>query len=468
LRPTRRGFVQSFVLVGESSIRILFCFIKINFKNTFENRLQFKVELIASLLPSTMVKSRAISAENEPQAGFGKRRFAFAALLTFLLFAAFFGVAQRAAADTGTPDPGAIEATIDPTVPAAPVSPAVTQDAATGQAASADATAAQPQQSNSIEAAPTDSSGPVDASQQNEAAVAGAAANGASTSQAAGGESTADGQPSETDQQAATDQASNAAAAAVEPQQSNVVIIIRVNSPGDDSVSQTNVVSVVGAAANQGSTTQQQGSSTQDPAPAGSPASGTSDPTRSQPTGGPTPPTDGQPQSSGAVPQSAQSANAAQQPVQPTDAVQGQRPHGARALSILGSSGGSNASPPAPEHQSAAPTTATARLLGGGVSAANVASTAADLKPAASEQRSGGLVARGKRTEPIHYGIASWLDRARGAASQVAEPRRDDRPDLGLMTLTALALGLLAWVALTWLPRRSERGWRLPRLRPRG
>ena len=415
-----------------------------------------------------MLKTRAISAEKRPRGGLSKRRFGSSALLLlFLVFAAFFATAQRALADTGMPDPGAIEATVDPGMQAPPVSPTVSQDAGTDQAATADASLVHPEQSNTIESAPTDSSGALNATQENDAAVAGAAANGASTGQEAGGGSTAAAPPSDTDQQAATDQAANAAAAAVQPQQTNVVIIIRVNSPGDDVISQTNTVSVVGVAANQGSTDQHQGSTTQDPTPAGASASGTSDPTQSPAAGGSTPPTDGQPQPSGAVPQSAQSANAAKQLVQPLGAVQGQRPHAARALSILASSGGSNGKPPASEHQQgSAP-----RPNGDGVGSVSpaIAATASGspvAEPNATPVSTSGSVghhaaapvARGQKSEPLRHRFADWL---RGGAQAALPPdagsgTRSFWAMLGLMTLAALLAGGLAWAALTRMP--SVRG----------
>jgi hypothetical protein len=406
-----------------------------------------------------MLKTRAITAEKRPLRGLRTRKCASAALLlAFLLFAAFFVTAQQAAADTGIPDSGAIEATTDPTIQAPPVSMAVLQDAATGQAASADATASNPQQSNAVETAPTDSPGALSASQENDTAVAGAGANDASTSQAAGGESTADGVPSESDQQAATDQAADAAASAVEPQQTNVVIIIRVNSPGDDNISQTNVVSVVGVAANESSTTQHQGSTTQNPAPAGAPTDGASDPTQSQSAGGPTPPTDGRPQPSGAVPQSAQSADAVQQPVQPAGAVQGQRPHGARALSILASSGGSNANPPAPEHQARTATPSASRTQGGvesaslaGSSAADSASTA-DSKAVPAAHRTAARTHKGRTLGPIRFRVPDWLRGAGEALPARTATNNGGWSTIGLMTLAALVAGGLGWALLTWMP----------------
>jgi hypothetical protein len=398
------------------------------------------------------------------------RKCASAALLTFLVFAAFFATAQRALAGTGIPDTGAIEATVDPTVQAPPVSTTVSQDAGTEQAAISDANAVEPEQSNSIEAAPTDNSGALNASQENDVAVTGAAANGSATSQEAGGESTATGPPSETDQQAATDQAANTTASAVEPHQSNVVIIIRINSPGDDVISQTNVVSVVGVAANESSTAQGQSPSTQNPAPAGASASGTSDPTQS-PAGGPTPPTDGQPQPSGAVPQSAQSAKAAEPLVQPADAVQGQRPHGARALSILGSVGGSNASPPAPESKAvSAPRSA----AGDDDSVAGREKDASTVAPVGSAMATRGASSEHTVAHPSDGRIAgkvgailkkvvSWPGKHSGAVRSAAKAEGAEGGwNLGLTTLAILLAGLVGWVALAWLP--SLRGLPRPRI----
>src|SRR6266576_1546884 len=185
-----------------------------------------------------MLRTGATSATKRPQGGVGARKFAVVTLSIFLLFAGFFATAQRASADTGIPPSGVTGATTDSAagVPpgsttaippsaagndatAAPVdiSQPTAQDAATGQAATADAAAAQPQQSNAIGATRADSSGDDSASQQNDVSAVGAAANGASTDQTAGSPSLAGAS-----QQAATDQTANAAAAAVQPQQSNV------------------------------------------------------------------------------------------------------------------------------------------------------------------------------------------------------------------------------------------------------
>src|SRR4051794_4210506 len=59
-------------------------------------------------------------------------------------------------------------------------------------------------------------------------------------------------------QDAVTDQTSSATATVAHPDQSNVVVIIRINSPGDDIVSPTNVIAVGATSANDSATNQDQ------------------------------------------------------------------------------------------------------------------------------------------------------------------------------------------------------------------
>ena len=423
-----------------------------------------------------MLMTAAKSATKRPQGRIVTGKFAAAALVIFLAFAGFFATAQRASADTGIPPSGATEAMTDSAagVPpgsttaipppaagndatAAPVdtSQPTAQDAATAQAATADAAAAQAQQSNAIGATRADSSGDDSASQQNDVSVVGAAANGASTDQTADPPSP-DGTSTEPSQQAATDQAANAAAAAVEPQQSNVVIIIRINSPGDDVVSQTNVVSVVGVAANQSSTSQ-------NPAPAPVSAPATADPTQST-SGGSAPSSDSQPVQSGGQP--AQSAGATQQPQQAADAVQQPHRQPVRALSILAFAASSTASLPTPEHKATSSTTSASRPRAEGAAGrsgvfgpntataegsdrASVASDGSSIQ-AARPQTHRAQGSRGAALGAVRDRVANWLGRA-GSATHPQLPAESARGmSLGLMTLTALLVGLLGWAALNW------------------
>jgi hypothetical protein len=446
------------------------------FDKYFENSLEIQGESGSVPFALDMLRTGATSATKRPHGGVGARKFAVATLSIFLLFAGFFGTAQRASADTGIPPSGATEAMTDSAagVPpgsttaippsaagndatAAPVdtSQPTAQDAATGQAATADAAAAQPQQSNAIGATRADSSGDDNASQQNDVSVVGAAANTGSTSQTAGSDPPSpDGTSTETSQQAATDQAANAAAAAVQPQQSNVVIIIRINSPGDDVISQTNVVSAVGVAANQSSTSQ-------NPAPAPVSAPATADPTQSTSGGSTAPSTDGQPVQSGGQP--AQSAGAKQQPQQPADAVQQHR-QPVRVLSILAFAASSSASLPTPEQTATSSTTSASRpraegaagrsgVFGPNTAAAEGSDRASVNSDGASVQDPQAHRAQGSRGAvlgAVRDRVANWLGRT-GSATHPQLPAEDARGmSLGLMTLTALLVGLLGWAALNW------------------
>jgi hypothetical protein len=437
-----------------------------------ENNLEIQGESGSVPFALDMLTTGATSATKRPQGGVGARKFAVAILSILLLFAGFFATAQRASADTGIPPSGATGAMTDSAagVPpgsttaipppaagndatAAPVdtSQPTAQDAATAQAATADAAAAQAQQSNAIGATRADSSGDDSASQQNDVSVVGAAANGASTDQTAGSPSPAGSQ------QAATDQAANAAAAAVQPQQSNVVIIIRINSPGDDVVSQTNVVSVVAVAANQSSTSQ-------NPAPAPVSAPATADPTQSTSGGSTAPSSDSQPVQSGGQP--AQSAAATQQPQQPADAVQQPHRQPVRALSILAFAASSTASLPTPEHKATSSTTSASRPRAEGAAGrsgvfgpntataegsdrASVASDGSSIQPARPQtHRAQG--SRGAVLGAVRDRVANWLGRT-GSATHPQLPAESARGmSLGLMTLTALLVGLLGWAALNW------------------
>jgi hypothetical protein len=481
-----RGFVQSrgdyvqsifvggiILLIVQESVRISS---RNKFDKYFENNLAIQGESGSVPFALDMLTTGATSATKRPQGGVGAQKFAVAALFILLLFAGFFATAQRAGADTGIPASGATGAMADSAagVPpgsttatpppaagndatAAPVdiSQPTAQDAATAQAAAADAAAAQAQQSNAIGATRADSSGDDSASQQNDVSVVGAAANAASTDQTAGSPSPA-GASAEGGQQAATDQAANAAAAAVQPQQSNVVIIIRINSPGDDVISQTNVVSVVAVAANQSSTSQ-------NPAPAGvsAPVAADSPQSSSDPSSAP---------SSGGQP--AQSAGAKQQPQQPADAIQQLHPQPVRALSILAFSASSSVSLPTPEHQATSSTTSASRprLEGAagrsGVFGSNT--SVAEGSDRASVDSNGSSIqaahpqahrehgSRAAALGAVRDRVASWLGRT-GAATHPQLPAESaSGMSFGLLTLTALLVGLLGWAALNWpvFPRR--------------
>ena len=440
-----------------------------------------------------MLNTGAISAILRPQGGIGLRRFAPLVFVLFVVFAGFFATAQHAGADTGIPASGASGATADlaaqvppgstavppPTaansVPEAPVDPAqpVAQDAATAQAATADAAAAQPQQSNGIGTTRTDSSGDESVSQQNDLGVVGAAVNAAATNQAAdSGAPTAEGAAGEVGQQATSDQAAHAAAAAVQPQQSNVVIIIRINSPGDDVVSQTNVVSVVAVGANQSSTAQSSGPPTASPSgatdPIGASAQGTDGQAAQSPSAAQAQQQQGQP---------AQVPGAVQHPAHSSLTLQLGRPEPI-ALAILLSSASSNASWTAPKSQGGSPTTSANRLRRGGDrgrSGASASRTLASLQSAGPSRDSTPVAktrgaarstgahdsAAGATLEAVRDHLGSLFSRTRLAPpSQIAANAASGGPNFALATLAALLVGLLGWGALTWLPSTRRSPWR--------
>jgi hypothetical protein len=355
----------------------------------------------------------------------GKRKFALAAVLMFLLVAGFFATAQRARADTGSPDPNT----------AGEVAAPPSQDASTT-----------PQTT--------------------------------------------------TDQQSTTDQTAVPTATAVQPQQSNVVIIIRVNSPGDDVVTQTNIVSVVAVGSNQSSTSQNSGSTPQNsglpsPSPAGTdPNAGLSDPPPAdsqsmdgQPANGQAAPLPGAaPERSqpAAQPAPAQAPSTVQQPAgQPAQAGAAapqqsvpQRPH---ALRILGSMTSSKPNLDSPESLKGSPTMSATHLRRGGARGRSDASASrtpvsASSTPVATHPatigRTGAEATSTKAHTPSTSALAatdagrSWLDRTRFAApSPIAANDAGLGTNLGLTTLVALLVGLLGAGALTWFASRG-RPWR--------
>jgi hypothetical protein len=231
------------------------------------------------------------------------------------------------------------------------------------------------------------------------------------------------------------------------------------------------VVSVVAVAANQSSTSQ-------NPAPAGvsAPVAADSPQSSSDPSSAPS--SGGQPVQSGGQP--AQSAGAKQQPQQPAHAVQqlhrqpvqqlNRQP--VRALSILAFSASSSVSLPTPEHQATSSTTSASRpRLEGAAGRSGVfgsnASVAEGSDRASVDSNGSSIQAarpqahrehgsRGAALGAVRDRVASWLGRT-GAATHPQLPAESaSGMSFGLLTLTALLVGLLGWAALNWpvFPRR--------------
>jgi hypothetical protein len=140
-----------------------------------------------------------------------------------------------------------------PAPPDEPIPAPTSQGASTEQAANAAAEATQQQPRNlviSIRVNSPGNDGPI--SQSNVAGSVAGASNDSSTDQ--GG---ASGDQQASQQQAATDQAATAAAAATQEQPQNIVILIRINSPGDNGpIEQTNTAAAASSAGNVSATRQ--------------------------------------------------------------------------------------------------------------------------------------------------------------------------------------------------------------------
>lgn len=368
---------------------------------------------------------------------------------------------QRAAADTGSP---AAQPTGDSAGQVAPAPSVETQDATTTQTGTADAAAPQAQQANSVGADRTDSSGADTVTQENAVSVLGASANDASTSQAIGPAPPTGGS---SDQQAATTQDATATAAAQQPQQSNVVIIIRINSPGDDVVSQTNTVSVVAVGANQSSTSQ--GPSAQDAASSGdanSPPNGSDGTSPASTDSQPAPATDAaqQPAQAPDTAQPAQAQSAAPDVAQPPN------PGASAELLIRTSFPSPDASSPATADGAPSPTTSALDRPGGGARRRSGASAAGTvIEPASTLSaplaRPAVHVSAGRILHAVGGRLQRWFTPSAVApASQVVAAGPGGGVNLGLTTLAALLVGLLGWSLVTWLPqargllRRGVRG----------
>jgi hypothetical protein len=235
-------------------------------------------------------------------------------------------------------------------------------------------------------------------------------------------------------QQVATDQASSAAATAGDSQQSNVVVVIRINSPGNDFISQPNVISVGATAANGSSTNQNQ-------APTALRANGTA-PALSSGNTHPVPAKAGRGRVILAAYASSSARSRASAPVR-----------------------GAKRAPASPTHSTAVARRGAGLSRGSGqmpgrqVSAARHGGSpraSHDIAPARAEPG-----ALGAALGTAQSRVASWLGGERAAASAplAADPAK--RSDLVVLTLAALLTGLLACAMLTWLPQ-AKRFLRLP------
>jgi hypothetical protein len=186
------------------------------------------------------------------------------ALLVAVLFACVYMAAAAPGALGSSPTPGA-EGEI-------PVPEAVgpEQSAATDQTAAAASSAVQQEPTNLVVTIRINSpgdDGPI--SQTNVVVGVSDASNTASETQTGEPGDSVDGAP---DQAAATDQAAGATATATQDGAQNIVVVVRVNSPGDSGpISQENTTVAVSDAGNDSTTNQRAGSSGEAAPPAARP-----------------------------------------------------------------------------------------------------------------------------------------------------------------------------------------------------
>ena len=256
----------------------------------------------------------------------------------------------------------------------------------------------------------------------------------------------ADGAPAPL-QDSVTDQTSSATATAAHPEQSNVVVIIRINSPGDDNVSQTNVIAVGASSANESSTNQDQSAGIS-PAPAATSVDDSAPPVS-------------------AAPASAQTLSPQQQPTalqQPAAQQQAAPAVAGRGQVILAAYGRSSAGPrsdaaaPAPRnrHVAARPSVkpAVAEVRAPSSQAPAVAPQGSPRAPHAASlaraDRHPGPSAGATR----HQRLASRLGgggRTAAATALAADPAKGS--DFGDFALAALLAGIAACALLAYLPR---------------
>jgi hypothetical protein len=178
-------------------------------------------------------------------------RFPALLLAAFLLVCVYAGLGA-AVAQAAIPEPTPEEI---PAPAAEPIAPSDSQVASTDQSASSNASATQQQPINLVVSVRINSpgdDGPI--SQTNVVAGVSDAANAASPTQDG---SEGEGGGGSADQDASTTQQAGSTATATQQGAQNIVVIVRINSPGDNgSISQENVDVAVSNAANESTTSQ--------------------------------------------------------------------------------------------------------------------------------------------------------------------------------------------------------------------
>jgi hypothetical protein len=329
--------------------------------------------------------------------------------------------------------------------------PATDQQASTGQTATSNAGVVQQHPSNLVITVRIDSpgdDGPI--SQDNVAVGISNGSNDSSTSQA--GAPPANGAAAE--QSASTDQAADSTATVTQDNAGNVVISIRINSPGNNGpISQSNVAAAVSNAANTSGIAQ---GGSQGPAESAGSATG-SDPR--PPVG---PPAQGQPpQAETVVPAPAASSGSAPAPAAaPVAKAAAPASHGARQVAAVG--GASPVSKPV-ETQQAQPVRASAATpVASSETPASAERTAAVVaSPARTPARSRAthVAHRSMLSHKLRAGAAGLLDTLAPRTPLRAERSSEDVSAAVLLTFVAVIGAFLVFLGSHYLPSMPRLTW---------
>jgi hypothetical protein len=310
--------------------------------------------------------------------------------------------------------------------------------ATTDQSALAGVRATQEQPSNVVNSSRVDSPGDDGAITQSNAAQAqAAAANGAATTQGGGGD-----QGSQLD--AATQQAASAVAAAIQQGAQNIVIQIRINSPGDNGpINQSNVANAGAGAVNASETSQ--GGGTGAAAPTGAEPS-------SPDSASPDAPSAVTPAAPAAAPAEAPAAEgpAALRRVYPAARLVRPRAESpqetqAQQAQPQGPAAASNGRPSAGARSGQAPADPPPRVVWTPAVAGSTIDASRRATPPASPVGHAAAVGAGSRAaEPVFKGVAG--------AVPTASESLDGVSNAVLLTLVALIVGLLGFVGSTYAP----------------
>jgi hypothetical protein len=393
------------------------------------------------------------------------RRVVFLLVIPALALCAL-ALAGNARADGSTLPP-------DPSAAAPSVTAQDSSSATTDQGALASANATQQQPSNVVNSTRVDSPGDNGAiAQANTAQGQAAAANGSATTQAGGSPSSTSGGEGDqgTEIAAATQQAAAAIASAIQQGAQNIVIQIRINSPGDNGpISQSNIANAGAGAVNASQTSQGSGAGAAVPAQDGSapdsasPASGAAPPAAPAEPPASAPPAELRQAYSTTAPARPRPAEAAAGPRQANATTTPARPlvESPQKREEHAAATGSTRPPAAGAHRGQLQV-APAQAVPTRVAAAPVSTIDPQhpASPTAAPKHHGAAVAASGGG-----GAARVFNRIAGSAPVAAESL-DQVSNAVVLTLVALIVGVLFFVAYTYAPPALRASGLWLRLRP--